>query len=148
MARRDWGEHPESDVQEQVDLNLTPLIDVVLVVLIIFMVSTAAVADKGKSDAATGVVDLQLPTGKVPTDAQPRGEVVVQINADGALFQNGAATDIKTLDKELLEKLAKDPDVQVRVDADQKLPYQKLAEILADLQSLGIRNVSLGMGAR
>jgi biopolymer transport protein ExbD len=148
MARPDWGEHPELDMPETVELNLTSLVDVVLVLLIIFMVSTAVVAEKGKSENAAGVVDLQLPTGKVPTEAQPKGEVVVQINADGALFQNGTATDSKALEKDLVERLAKEPDLQVRVDADQKLSYQKLAEILSDLQSLGVHNVSLGMGAK
>lgn len=148
MARPDWGEHPENDMPESVELNLTSLVDVVLVLLIIFMVSTAVVAEKGKPENAAGVVDLQLPTGKVPTEAQPKGEVVVQINADGALFQNGAATDEKTLQKDLVERLTKEPDLQVRVDADQKLSYQRLAELLSELQSLGVHNVSLGMGSK
>ena len=148
MARPDWGEHPESDTPETVELNLTSLVDVVLVLLIIFMVATSAVADRDKAEAASGVVDLQLPTGSVPADGKPHGEVVVQINADGALFQDGKATDPRSLDQQLVERLAKEPDLQVRVDADQKLNYQKLAEVLAQLQTLGVRNVSLGMGKK
>lgn len=148
MARSDWGEHPESDTPETVELNLTSLVDVVLVLLIIFMVATSAVADHDKSDATAGVVDLQLPTGSLAADGKPHGEVVVQLDADGSLFEDGKATDPRTLDKSIVERLAKDPDLQVRVDADQKLNYQRLAEVLAQLQSLGVRNVSLGMGRK
>ncbi len=148
MARHDWGEGAGLDLPETVELNLTSLVDVVLVLLIIFMVSTAAVVEKDKSDRAAGVVDLTLPTGKVPTEGSPKGQVVVQINADGALFRDSNATDLHALEKDLVEQLAKQPELTVRVDADHKLSYQRLAEILADLQSLGIKNVSLGMGAK
>jgi biopolymer transport protein ExbD len=44
----------------------------------------------------------------------------------------------------LVEKLGKDGQLQVRVDADQRLPVQKAVEVLEQLQSLGIQNVGLG----
>jgi len=52
------------------------------------------------------------------------------------------------LAKVLTERMAKEPDLQVRIEADQRLQYQKVAELLVELQALGIKNVSLGMGAK
>ena len=148
MYQPDWGDHPELDMPESVELNLTSLVDVMLVLLIIFMVSSAVMGESGKPDADSGLVDLQLPSGQVQSTAPATTEVLVQINSDGALFQSGTATDQRALAKELTARMAKEPDLQVRIEADQRLPYQKVAELLAELQSLGVKNVSLGMGAR
>jgi biopolymer transport protein ExbD len=138
-------DRPEEDHQEGVELNLTSLVDVMLVLLIIFMVSTSAMVDKDREDdAARGQVELQLPSGRSPTDQPSKREVVVQIDADGNLFQDGAATEWKSLSASLLGRLPAEPELQVRIDADQRLPVQRAVEVLEDLQALGIRNVGLG----
>ncbi len=143
MARPSWDEHPESDIPETVELNLTSLVDVVLVLLVVFMVSSAVMVDKGKSDSPAGVVDLQLPTGKTASNEAPPPEVVVQINADGALFQAGSATEWRSMAKDLAERMAKQPELQVRLEADERLPYQKVMDVILELQSLGIHNIGL-----
>lgn len=144
MARPEWDQRPEDDAPETVELNLTSLVDVVMVLLVIFMVSTSAVIDHDRLASATGQVELQLPSGQMPASDTPRGEVVVQIDADGSLYQNGVATEWRSMAKELADRMAKDPELQVRVDADQRLPVQKAVEVLENLQNLGIRNVGLG----
>lgn len=140
----DGSDFPEFDSGESVDLNLTSLIDVVLVLLVVFMVSTSAIVDRDRQEHAQGQVELQLPTGATPADNAKHSEVTVQINADGQLFVGGQATEWRSLSKDLVEKLGKDGQLQVRVDADQRLPVQKAVEVLEQLQSLGIQNVGLG----
>lgn len=139
-----WGDEGEFEPPEQIDLNLTSLVDVVLVLLVTFMVSTSAVVERERLQQAAGQVDLQLPTGSAPTNASPPTEVTVQVDADGQLFVAGQATEWRSLSKDLAEKLGKDGELQVRVDADQRLPVQKAVEVLEQLQSLGIKNVGLG----
>lgn len=140
----EW-ERPEDEHTESVELNLTSLVDVMLVLLIIFMVSTSAMVDKEREDdAAKGQVELQLPSGRAATDQPSKREVVVQIDADGNLFQDGTATEWKSLSQNLLDRLPQEPELQVRIDADQRLPVQRAVEVLEDLQALGIRNVGLG----
>ncbi len=140
----DWSDQPEFDSGETVDLNLTSLIDVVLVVLVVFMVSTSAIVDRDRIEHAQGQVDLQLPTGSAPSDSAKHAEVTVQIDADGQLFVGGQPTEWRSLSKDLAEKLGKDAQLQVRVDADQRLPVQRAVEVLEQLQTLGIQNVGLG----
>ncbi len=140
----DWGESPELDAGEAVELNLTSLVDVVLVLLVTFMVSTSAIVDRDRAQQAQGQVDLQLPTGSTPTTQVAHAEVTVQVDADGQLFVSGQPTEWRSLTKDLVEKLAKDGELQVRVDADQRLPVQKAVEVLEQLQGLGIHNVGLG----
>lgn len=151
MARSDWGADLELEPSEGVELNLTSLIDVVLVLLIIFMVSTAAVVtDSGNqrdAEAATAL-DLQLPAGMVPNDQPPAQDLVVKMTKDGALYNAGAATDPKTLEADVIARLLKEPNLQVRIEADQELKYLQVAELLGKLQGLGVKNVSLGMGGK
>lgn len=143
MRQLDWSDPAEND-EGGVELNLTPLVDVVLVLLIIFMVSSAVVTDQNKTENANSVVDLSLPTGAAPSNAAPQAEVIVQINADGSLFEAGGATDRKTLAKSLVERIATQPDVQVRIEADKSLSYEKVMDLIVELQALGVHNIGMG----
>ncbi len=139
-----WGDEGEFEPPEQIDLNLTSLVDVVLVLLVTFMVSTTAIAERDRLQQAAGEVQLQLPTGSAPSDSTPPTEVTVQVDADGQLFLAGQPTEWRSLSQDLVAKLAKDANLQVRVDADQRLPVQKAVEVLERLQGLGIQRVGLG----
>ena len=144
MPRVDWGEDPSLQEPDGVELNLTPLVDVVLVLLVVFMVSSAVVVDTSRAEAAQAQVELQLPAGAVPAQAAPMAEVVLQVDLDGALYEDGRSTDWKALTQTLVDRLAKEPNLQVRIDSDQRLPVQRLVEVISGLQALGIRNVGLG----
>ncbi|MSP91007.1 MAG: biopolymer transporter ExbD [Myxococcales bacterium] len=144
MRPVDWGDDPSLHDPEGVELNLTPLVDVVLVLLVVFMVSSAVVVDTSRAEAAQAQVELQLPSGAVPANAAPMVEVVLQVDLDGALYEGGQSTDWKALTATLVDRLAKEPDLQVRIDSDQRLPVQRLVEVISGLQALGIRNVGLG----
>jgi biopolymer transport protein ExbD len=68
---------------------------------------------------------------------------VVQIDADGNMFEGGAPMDRRSLGMRVLEKLKGAPDLQVRVEADQKLTYERVMAVIARLQELGVKNVGL-----
>lgn len=140
----DWGPEPD-DAHDVVDLNLTSLVDVVLVLLVVFMVSTSAIVDRDRLAHAEGKVDLQLPSGRERhTDLRPPEEVEVQVDVDGNLALGGATIAWADLLGKLGDKLGRDPNLHVRIDADQRLPVQKAVEVLERLQNLGIKNVGLG----
>jgi len=143
MRGPDWGERPELDAGSEVDLNLTSLVDVVFALLIVFMMSSAAMIEQGRVDAATGQVDLSLPAGQTAASKAPSSELVVQIDADGNMFEAGAPMDQRSLGLRVLEKLKGAPDLQVRVEADQKLTYERVMAVISRLQELGVRNVGL-----
>ena len=137
-----WPEDSELEGGD-VDLNLTSLVDVVFALLIVFMVSSAAIIEQGRNDAAAGQIDLALPTGQTKSAPKSGAEVVVQVDADGNLFTQGKPTDRKTLATDVLSKLAADPTLQVRIEADNKLPYQRVMDVIGHLHDIGVRNVGL-----
>ena len=141
MTPEDWMRDPLDDAGPE--LNLTSLVDVVFALLVVFMVSSAAMVEEGRTDAASGQIELALPTGSNSLNQAPPGEMVLQVDVDGSLFMAGKATDAKSLADDVMKRLATTPDLQVRIEAHSKLSYQRVMDVIAKLQGLGVRNVGL-----
>jgi biopolymer transport protein TolR len=123
----------EFDSAPMADMNVTPLVDVMLVLLIVFMVAAPLLA--------VGVpVDLPKSQAKPLSDQKP--PIAVSLDASGKLFvdQREAAPD------ELLGVLAENPDAKdrrIHVRADKNLSYGKVIEIMGLINSAGYTKVAL-----
>ena len=119
------------------DINVTPLIDVVLVLLIIFMVITPMLS-RG--------VDVELPKAKHHESKQDTGEqVVVSIKDKGELyFEQGKVQDLKQLQQKVEEALRKSPGKPVFLKADQRIKYKVAREVMEMLNKAGAQSVALG----
>jgi biopolymer transport protein ExbD len=115
------------------DINMTPLIDVMLVLLIIFIISLPPVTHAVK-------IDNPLPTNPPPPQKPP---VVVNlgIDFDGTLSWNGSPVDRKTMQGYITEQAGEDPQPEVHISVDKFAKYAKVAETLADLQSRGLKKI-------
>ena len=115
------------------DINMTPLIDVMLVLLIIFIISLPPVTHAVK-------IDNPRPTNPPPP---PRPPVVVDlaIDFDGTLSWNGSPVDRKTMQGYITEQAGEDPQPEVHISVDKFAKYAKVAETLADLQSRGLKKI-------
>jgi biopolymer transport protein ExbD len=115
------------------DINMTPLIDVMLVLLIIFIISLPPVTHAVK-------IDNPHPTTPPPPLQEP---VVVNlgIDFDGTLSWNGSAVDRKTMQGYITEQAGEDPQPEVHISVDKFAKYAKVAETLADLQSRGLKKI-------
>jgi biopolymer transport protein ExbD len=119
-----------------VEMNITPLVDVMLVLLIIFMVAMPP---------RTYPIGVDLPTRSptvVPTPAKP---IALKISANGNIDWNGSAVPMNALFGAMkieAERYA-DPALQpmIEIDADQDAQYQVLASVLADAKNAGLAKV-------
>ncbi len=119
------GEH----TQPMSEINTTPLVDVMLVLLVIFIITAPLL---------THAVKINLPqaTSQVIED---KPEVVsIAINEAGQLFWN----DVPLVEGELKQKLTliadQEPQPELRIRADEETRYQALAEVMADAQNAGV----------
>ncbi len=117
------------------DINVTPLVDIVLVLLIIFMVVTPALA-QGETIQLPEVAKID----KVPKDMDP---IKLIMAANGTLLLNGRRTSAAELPDRLKTIHAQNADRQLLLNTDTKIPYGKVREMLALLQNLGFKGVSL-----
>jgi biopolymer transport protein ExbD len=114
------------------DINMTPLIDVMLVLLIIFIISLPPVTD---------AVKIDNPQTTPPPLLEPPVVVNLGIDFDGTLSWNGSPVDRKTMQGYITEQAGEDPQPEVHIAVDKFAKYAKVAETLADLQSRGLKKI-------
>ncbi len=116
------------------EINVTPLVDVMLVLLIIFMV-TAPLLTQG--------VNVDLPDADSPPMQQNIEPLVVTIRADGRIYLQKHAIQMKQLAPRIQAMRSQKPDLPVFIRGDAKTPYETVARVMSMLESAGIRKVGL-----
>ena len=116
------------------EINVTPLVDVMLVLLIIFMVAAPLM---------TVGVPVQLPKTAAPKVAQPKKPVVISIDESGQPFLDKEPLSPETIAPRLKEFAAQDPSQVVLVRGDRSVPYGRVIEIMGQVSAAGFSKVSL-----
>lgn len=113
------------------EINMTPLIDVMLVLLIIFIITLP-----GRTDAIKIDNPLQGPVEPTRPDV-----IDLQIDFDGTLYWNRAVVDRPTLQDYIGAEARKSPQPEVHISVDKFAAYQTVAQTLADLQRRGLQKI-------
>jgi len=117
------------------ELNITPLLDLVFVLLVIFIITTPQLMNN---------LEMNLPSGKTPpkNDQKPRF-IRIAIDAKGQITLNDQAVTLAQLKDKLTALKAENPDPAVVVKGSDEVEYQGMVGILDTLQSLDINKVGL-----
>jgi biopolymer transport protein ExbD len=117
--------------QVMVEMNTTPLIDVMLVLLVLLIVTLPI---------QTHAVKLDMPTGAPPMPVEPP-VVNLAIDFDGTVTWNGTAVDRGTLDSYLQNVARQNPQPEIHVNANRLANYDAVSRVLADAQRLGATHI-------
>jgi biopolymer transport protein ExbD len=114
------------------EINTTPLVDVMLVLLIIFIITAPLI---------TGNINVKLPNAN--SAVYPKKDDVININLDdnGQLFFNDQAVNETELTNMLKEASSNNPNVELRLNADRDTKYEKITQIMALANNAGISNL-------
>ena len=123
----------KSSSQPMAEINMVPLIDVVLVLLVIFIVTAPLL---------THAVKLDLPKASSAADIQKPEKIEFAIDAAGALFWNGERITREEATAKFVEAGQKRPQPEVYLRADQSVVYRYVAETLADASKAGLSKVA------
>ena len=116
------------------DINVTPLVDVMLVLLIIFMI-TAPMMTRGIK------VDLPETTAKpLPQKTKP---ITISIDKKGTIYLDSMAIDTAALKGRLILIKKSNPKLKVLLKADKAVPYGLVAHLMATLKEAGIEELGL-----
>lgn len=117
------------------DINVTPLVDVMLVLLVIFMV-TAPMMFSG--------IQLKLPKTQKVTNLNLNSELVILSVTEGDRYFIGKESiDAKSIVKKVNEALKAAKSDVIYIRADYQLKYEKVAKLIANLKKAGISNIAL-----
>jgi biopolymer transport protein ExbD len=128
------GEAGEDSFQPLAQINVTPMVDVMLVLLVIFMV-TAPLLTVG--------VPLDLPKTKASAITEPKPPVILSLNRAGEVFIGDERIDPSELESRLSALAAEDPTRLVYVRGDKTISYAQLMDALGMVNRAGFAKVSL-----
>jgi biopolymer transport protein ExbD len=133
-------DHGTDELLEVHDINVTPFIDVMLVLLIIFMVA---------APLATVDVPVDLPSSSAPPQQRPPKPVYLTLKADGSLALGDTPVARDELADQLATATAGDKDQRIFLRGDRAVPYGAVMELMNDLRRAGYLKVALvGMEMR
>ena len=115
------------------EINMTPLVDVMLVLLIIFMITAPLL---------THSVKVDLPRAASAPNEQKPSTLQVAINADNAVFIGTEAVDRSALENRFREAVAKDEQVEMHLKADRATRYEAVAETMSAARRAGLSKIA------
>ena len=116
------------------ELNITPLLDLVFVLLVIFIITTPQMMNN---------LEMNLPSGKPPPPKEKPKINNIVVDAKGQIALNGRAQTLPALKENLQQLKSENPDLNVVVQGADEVDYQNMVGVLDILQQLDITKVGL-----
>jgi biopolymer transport protein ExbD len=114
------------------EINVTPLVDVTLVLLVVFIIAAPLL---------TYAIKLDLPAAEAAPAGPVPAAIDVSIDAAGTLFWNGTVVDGDTLDARLKQAAAATPQPELHLRADRAVRYEYVAALMSAAQRAGIQHI-------
>ena len=118
------------------EINVTPLVDIMLVLLIIFMLTAHLIAKQA--------IELELPHAAEASTVKPT-TLAIGLTADGVLLLDGHPTTVEELRARVQSEVAKDPKhpPQAMISADKRVSHGRVVWVLDTLKSLGVLSFAI-----
>ncbi len=114
------------------DINMTPLIDVMLVLVVIFIITAPLL---------TSAIRLELPTANAPAADSGASTILLSVDPSGQVFLNDRPVATEELALELARVSAADPATELQLRADAAVPYGRMVEIMGLAQDAGLSRI-------
>ena len=114
------------------EINMTPLVDVMLVLLVIFIITLHVIQHAVKVD---------LPRASSTRNAPPPDNLQLSVDAQGQYFLGKQAISAKALQLRLEEEASKDPQPQLFIRGDKRVPYEFVAQAMSTAQRAGMQRI-------
>ena len=134
MSFSGLGSSGQPHTTPMAEINTTPMVDVMLVLLIIFMITAPLLAHKIKID---------LPQASTVLLEEKADTIVIALLPDGTLFMNDVKIDRESLVRRLASEAQRKPQPELHLHVDRTTQFQVLATIMADAQNAGMVKVGI-----
>lgn len=132
MAMKNGSQNDEA----MADINVVPLVDIILVVLIIFMVTAPMIMKPS--------INVNLPKAASGEETVPSA-LSITIAAGGALTLNGQSTDEGSISSKAQQESGKNPDVQAVISADKDVPHGTVVRIIDLIKTAGVKKFAISI---
>ncbi len=115
------------------DINMTPLIDVMLVLLVIFMITAPLMSSS---------LRLDLPKTEAATPSDAPQFLIVALTPDGSLYLGDQKMAAAELRQRLAQAAQRTPGIELQLRADKSVPYGQVAELIGWAQDVGLNRIA------
>lgn len=119
---------------DEVEINITPMLDVVFIMLIFFIVTTSFIKETG--------IDVNRPSADT-AEKKERGNILIAINANGDIWMNKRKIDIRSVRANVERAHAENPEGSVVITADKESKTDTLIQVMDQARLAGVQNVSI-----
>ena len=128
-------------IEDEAEINITPMLDIVFIMLIFFIVTTSFVKEQG--------LEVSRPSNSPPKEIkQKKGPIVVKIDASGLISVKGRILEPRAVQANLEREKAEKPDSPLIVAAHPEADTEALVTILDAAQAVGIGSVSVATSSQ
>ena len=128
------GSLSDSDDDFNPEINMTPLVDVMLVLLIIFMITIPVMQNNVKVD---------LPRATSQPNSSIAASIRLTIDASGTMYWNDAVVDPTLLRTRFADAARQSPQPELHLRAERTTPYEKVAQVMAAAQTGGLEKIGI-----
>lgn len=118
------------------DINVVPLVDIILVVLIIFMVTAPMIMKPS--------IAVNLPKAASGDPSAP-STLSISLATDGRVLLNGSASDVDKVRAQATSELAKNSEVQAVIAADKDVPHGRVVEMIDVIKQAGVKKFAISI---
>lgn len=123
-----------SHKNDEAEINITPMLDVVFIMLIFFIVTTSFIKETG--------IDVNRPSADT-AEKKERGNILIAINANGDIWMNKRKIDIRSVRANVERAHAENPEGSVVITADKESKTDTLIQVMDQARLAGVQNVSI-----
>jgi biopolymer transport protein ExbD len=116
------------------EINVTPLVDVMLVLLVVFIVTAPLL---------TNAIHVNLPETAETAPPEEKEAVYVSVDAQGKIFIDKTEIALESFENELKTRKAADPEIALNLNADDAVQYGIVAKVMSSIERAGIAKLSV-----
>ena len=127
-----FGGFDQASGGDMAEINVIPLVDIMLVLLVIFIITAPVI---------THSVKVDLPRASHERHETPPEAITLSLDAEGALYWNQEPLAAEALPARLQQAVGEQPNLELHLRADQHTPYERLARILTQARGAGVLRI-------
>ena len=125
----------QREERELISINITPLIDIVFLLLVFFMLATSFIQKS--------TIEVNLSSGKTIKIDNEKNTVVVILNKKGLIYLNNKLINISNIRNEINNIVKKNPKYNILIKSHKKIPVQKVIRLIEEVRLAGTDNIKL-----
>ena len=125
----------QKEEKELISINITPLIDIVFLLLVFFMLATSFIQKS--------TIEVNLSSGKTVKIDNEKNTAIVILNKKGLIYLNNKLINVSNIRKEINNIVQKNPKYRILIKSHKKIPVQKVIRLIEEVRLAGTDNIKL-----